>query len=175
MSINKTIRINVLSLASVEKAISDIEAFQEKLKRLEEELPKELAEFGVEYAQAAYDMSIYNVLWDNSSSTPNISVTAEPIEHGYRVLANGQEVCFVEFGAGVFFNGGGAYEGELPPGIVGIGEYGFGLGKNDVWAFDDANGERQVTHGTPASNAMYYTGEEIRRRVEETARRILND
>ena len=171
----KPIQINALSLTSIEKAIADIEAFKKKLKRLEEELPKALAEFGQAYAQSAYDTNIYNVFWDNSFDTPNITVTTEQVDHGYRVRADGQEVCFVEFGAGVFFNGSGAYEGELPEGIVGIGEYGYGLGKNDLWAFEDTSGKRQVTHGTPASNTMYYTGEEIRRRVEETARRILND
>ena len=169
------VTINALSMTSIYDALFNLEQFKKRLERLKTELPKSLADFGKVYAQAAYNMNIYNVLWDNSFETPHISVTTEPIEHGYRVLANGQEVCFVEFGAGVFFNGSGAYEGKLPPGIVGIGEYGYGLGKNELWAFKDAKGDKQVTHGTPASNTMYYTGQEIRRRIEEEARRILND
>lgn len=172
----KPIQINALSLTSIEKAIADIEAFKKKLKRLEEELPKVLAEFGKDFAQAEYNNAWYDVLWDGEPTSANISVTTEPVEHGFRVRADGAEVCFVEFGAGVFFEKAGlVYKGERPPEIDGIGEYGYGLGKNDLWSFEDSKKNRQVTYGTPPSNTMYYTGEEIRRRVEETARRILND
>lgn len=168
------ITINPLSLVSIEQAIKDITAYRTKLKRLEEELPKALAEFGATYAQAAYDTNIHNVYWDGKSDHTNIKVTAEPTEKGWRVLAEGDEVCFVEFGAGVFFNADGGGMFERPEGVVGIGEYGAGNGKNDVWAFGSGK-SRKVTYGTPASNTLYFTAREIEDRIVETARRILTN
>lgn len=169
------IRINALSLMSIEKALADIEALKKKIKRLEEELPKQLAEFGKDYAQAEFNDALYDVLWDGEPLSASIVVSTDPTEHGFIVRADGAEVCYVEFGAGVFFESAGlVYEGERPPGIDGIGQHGE-LGKQELWTFQDGNGQTQVTYGTPPNNVMYHMGEEIRRRVEETARRILND
>lgn len=168
------ITINPLSIASIEDAKKDLVEYQDKLKKLAEELPKALAEFGAEYAQEAYNTTIHNVYWDGSTDPANISVTAEQTDNGWRVLADGAEVCFVEFGAGVYFNADGGGLFERPEGVVGIGEYGKGNGKNDVWAFGSGK-NRKVTYGTPASNVLYYTAEEIKSRIEETARRILSN
>lgn len=170
-----TITINPFSLTSIEKAQAQLEKFKTKVKRLETELPKALAELGATVAKANFASAPYDILLSGSWSVPNISVTAEPMENGWRVLASGAEVCFVEFGAGVWFNGGGeTYLGKRPDGVVGIGEYGSGHGKQDVWVF--GSGENKTfTNGTPASNAMYYTAEEMKRLVVEEARRILND
>lgn len=170
------ITVDVLSKESIEAAIKAVEAFGEKVKKLETELPKALAEFGKVQARAEYDWAPYNLFWDNTwDDTPSISVRAEQTDKGWSVIANGEEVCFLEFGAGVFFEqAGNVYQGTRPPGVVGIGEYGYGLGKNELWSFEKG-GAKQWTHGTPPSNALYHTAEEIKRRVEETARRILND
>lgn len=167
------ITINAFSLSSVKDAVLHLRKYAAKLKRLEEELPKALAEFGAVQAQAKYDAAPYNLRPSGWTDQPQITVTAEPAENGWRVRANGQEVCFVEFGAGVYYNGGNSsYLGTRPPGIVGIGEYGTGRGKQDMWAFGNP---AEWTHGTPASNSLYYTAREIEARIEETARKILND
>lgn len=168
------IKVNPFSLVSIENAIKDVVAYKTKLEKLAEELPKALAEFGAEYAQASYDSNIHNVYWDGTSDPANITVTAVPSEHGWKVLAEGEEVCFVEFGAGVFFNADGGGLLERPPGVVGIGEYGQGNGQYDVWAFGTGK-NRKVTYGTPASNTLYFTAREIEDRIVETARRILTN
>jgi hypothetical protein len=173
------ITINPLSLVSIEQAIKDITAYRTKLKRLEEELPKALAEFGAEYAKVGYSTTYHNLYWDPSSDglktdPANITVTAKPTDKGWQVLAEGEEVCFVEFGAGVFLNADGGGMFERPEGVVGIGEYGQGKGKNNVWAFGSGK-NRKITYGTKAANVLYFTAKEIEDRIVETARRILTD
>lgn len=171
-----TITFNPFSVSSINKSIAEINKYIAKLERLETELPKALAEYGATVAKANFDTNIYNFYLDGTFDTPNITVTAEPTDNGYAVVANGQEVAFVEFGAGVFFNGGDSYAGTRPPEIVGIGEYGHGLGQEDSWEFvDRENRVWKKTRGTPASNSMFYTAQEMRSRVEEEARRILAD
>lgn len=173
------ITINALSMTSIYDALFNLEQFRKRLERLVNELPQALATYGMIGASVRFAEAPRDILLSGSWSYPNIMVTAEPFtgeeKSGWRVLANGEEVCFVEFGAGVYYNGGNAsYLGRRPKGIVGIGRYGKGQGKQDVWVFKK-NGEKFFTQGTPASNALYYTGQEIRRRIEEEARRILNE
>lgn len=169
------VKINALSMTSVYDALFDLEKFRKKLDKLATELPKALAAYGMVGASTRFEAGTYNILLSGSWSTPNIWVSAEPIENGWRIVANGKEVCFVEFGAGVYYNGGNSsYLGRRPKGIVGIGKFGKGHGKQDVWVFTEGN-DTIFTQGTPANNALYYTGQEIRRRIEEEARRILNE
>ena len=169
------IKINPLSLVSIEKAQAQLEAFKAKLKRLETELPRVLAEYGATVAKANFAKAPYDILLSGAFGHANINVTAEQTDNGWRVLASGREVCFVEFGAGVWYNGGGeTYLGTRPNGIVGIGEYGSGHGKQNVWVFGTGD-DKTFTQGTRASNAMYYTAEELKRRIVDEARRILND
>ena len=171
-----------LTMRGISKAIGDLEKFIEKLKRLETELPEALARYGEVQAKARYDTAAYNIMLfdaqgniDGSGSHPNIQVHAEQEEDGWAVYADGQEVCFVEFGAGVYYNGdGGNYAGIRPPGIVGIGEYGRGHGKNPQWGLPKEAGGG-VTRGTPASNALYFTAQDMKEKIEEEVRRILND
>lgn len=168
----KTITVNPLSLASISNAVSVLDRYVTKLNRLEVELPKALARFGAVKAQADYNSWPMDILTSGGWLKPNIKVTAEEVEGGYAVKANGHDVCFVEFGAGVWSNGGESYLGTRPPGIVGIGQYGKGRGKQDRWVFKK-NGEKFWTHGTPASNTLYYTTREMAARVADEARRIL--
>ena len=169
------VQINALSMTSIYDSLFDLEKFRKKLEKLATELPKSLAEIGAEFAKVQFSTSVYDILLSGSWSTPNITVTAEPIENGFKVVASGKEVCFVEFGAGVWYNGNNSsYLGRRPAGIVGIGKFGKGNGKRDFWVFKDGN-DRVFTNGTPANNCMYYTKKEIANRIKETARRILNE
>lgn len=168
------INLTVTSKKSVVNAIKDVGKYKAKLEKLKEELPKVLAMYGMVGASTRFNSAIYDVLWSGQPSDTNIFVTAEPTDKGWRILAHGDEVCYVEFGAGVHFNGMESYLGERPANIDGIGQRGQGLGMQDLWGFYGADHKVYLTHGTPAQNCMYYTVQEIRGRIVETARSILN-
>lgn len=160
--------------SELQDAIKRLNEYRGKVARLKEELPKVLATYGMVGASTRFNDASYDILVNGTPTETNIFVTAEPTENGYRVVANGREVCFVEFGAGVFYNGGESYLGTRPAGVVGIGEYGKGYGKRRAWGFKNEADELVLTRGTPAQNCMYYTAQEIRGRIAETARSILN-
>lgn len=178
--------VNVLSVISVEHAIDDLSRFIDKIERLEAELPKALAEYGVTIAQMRYDYAAYDVFAHSGTDPyespmqadhPDIEVTMESDGNTATVIARGEKVLFIEFGAGVYFEKRtGGYQGVRPDDIDPIGGYGHGLGNRDVWGFTDKDtGEHHVTHGTPASNAMYFTTQDVIEQIEEVARRILNN
>ena len=175
------ITINALAMTSVYDALFDLNKFRKKLERLATELPQVLAYYGRVGASVRFAEAPYNIFPSGQWDHPHIKVTAEEFSAddrtGWRILADGKDVCFVEFGAGVYYTGGNsAYLGRRPRGIVGIGQYGEGHGKQDMWVFKDkSTGEKVFTHGTPASNAMFYTSQELRNRIAEEAGRILNE
>lgn len=69
---------------------------------------------------------------------------------GRKIICQGSQVLFIEFGAGIKHktetstivnDGSGDIEwASRPQGIVGIGEYGKGYGKNDYWFYKSQTG-----------------------------------
>lgn len=103
--------------------------------------------------------------------TPPIYVTVEKIDNGYAVLAEGYHVAFIEFGAGVFYNGSDSYKGRRPKEIARIGEYGKGRGKQNAWGFY-REGDLVITRGNPPANAMYFGLEAVQNKIQEIAEEV---
>jgi hypothetical protein len=87
-------------------------------------------------------------------------------------VAEGKAVAFIEFGAGVYHNPSEPYPNPRPSGIVGIGEYGKGMGKRKAWGFKDENDELVITRGNPAAMPMWYASEEIKNSVLKVVREV---
>lgn len=107
-----------------------------------------------------------------SSLKPEVSVSVTKQGDVTVVIAEGEEVYFVEFGAGVYFNGPVGtsphpYGSEL--GMT-VGSYSKRNPEKLVWGFTK-DGTKYVTRGTPASqpmyNAMKYVCDEIDRIARE--------
>lgn len=93
--------------------------------------------------------------------------------NGWSFNAYGREPVFVEFGAGVHYNGkSGTYPIARPNRISGIGRYHYHLGSLDSWKYTDANGNEVRTFGTPASMPMYRASRYVMRHINEIARKV---
>lgn len=84
------------------------------------------------------------------------------------IIASGKDAVFIEYGAGVYHNGGEGMIGSSPHPWVEdgtekrpffIGMYGNGNGTRSAWGFykNGAKGQDNVvvTHGTPSAKPMY--------------------
>jgi hypothetical protein len=102
----------------------------------------------------------------------SVSVTANQTANGWEIRADGEEVAFMEFGAGVGRTGWDG--GALPPGIVEHGQYGQGKGANPPWVFEypKGSGKFRSTYGNDAANAMSGAMHVIRSRFPEIAREV---
>lgn len=166
-----------LRLKGLDRVLHSFDLMERDLDRKLDEFLKGLAEIGLATASVGYSNFVLHegipsgkdVDW--YETTPEINVTVEPIENGYAVVAEGREVLFVEFGAGVYYNGSEAYPGERPEGVVGIGQYGRGYGNRDAWAFDDGGG-KVITRGNMPAAAMYWASEDIKRNIEQVAKEV---
>ena len=161
---SKVIKMS-LSSKSIGDALKQLKAYRDSLEAREKQLLDELANIGVREASVRFTTAMYDGVNDSE-------VTLEPIENGYRIVAQGEAVAFIEFGAGVYHNPTEPYPKDRPDGIVGIGEYGHGYGKRQAWGFRDESGELVITHGNPAAMPMWYASEEMRNSILKIARRV---
>ena len=154
-----------LSTDSIDNAITELKAFRDSLERKKYELLEELTKIGLREASVRFTTAMYDGVNDSN-------VRAELTHFGYRIVAEGKAVAFIEFGAGVYHNPGEPYPDPRPTGVVGIGEYGKGYGKRQAWGFKDESGELVITHGNPASMPMWYASEEMRNKIQKIAREV---
>lgn len=177
----KKVSVNPLSPASVDNAIFQIERIQLKIQKLEEfdKYLKSLAGAGVAIAQDRFDRGyLYNpfAIYGYGGEYGNVTVTTRMLDNGFVLEADGEQVLFMEFGAGITYSGE-AYEGERPAGIANIGEYGDGKGKQKAWGYynDNSVSGLTVTYGVPALQGMYKAKQHVMREVEKKFKEIFDD
>lgn len=177
--------INPLDYQSVANAAKRVRNYCDKdLPEKANMLSKRIAEqckgsASVYFTSAVYDL---HAKTHQPMEKANITVTMRKIGKGvkspqYVVTARGKAVAFVEFGAGVYFNGNGS-DRPRPEGIVGIGEYGKGHGKQWSWAYrtgkfrKGGGQEVRITAGTPAQPGMWLAAKEAREKLVNIAREV---
>lgn len=154
-----------LNTKSIDAAICKVEKYKRWVDSKTQELVKRLAEVGLEEARVRFSGAEY-------SGENDAEVTVEPIADGFKIVATGQAVFFIEFGAGVYYNGTEPYPEPRPKGISNIGEYGDGKGKRKAWGFYDESGELVITHGTPAAMPMLHASRTMQQEVERIAKEV---
>lgn len=154
-----------LNSRSISNAIRELQAYKAWVERKTQELTRRLAELGAQEAKVRFAGAEYD--GDNDAV-----VSVEATDGGYKIVATGGSVFFIEFGAGVFYNGSEPYPEPRPAGVVGIGEYGQGKGKRKAWGFYDDRGNVVITHGTPAAMPMLNARRAMQQEVQRIAREV---
>lgn len=162
-----------LNTKSINKAIRELDKYKRELLAKEKLLLEKLSMIGVREASVRFTTAIYD-------GTNDVNVTLTETGKGYAIIAQGEAVAFIEFGAGVYHNTSEPYPNPRPEGIVGIGEYGKGKGKRRAWFYKGdpgSNGELQKngavkTRGNPAAMPMWYATEEMRKSVLKIAKEV---
>ena len=164
MSVPKVITMN-LSVSSIDGAIKELKAYRDSIDSKKYRLMEELTKIGLKEASIRFTAAMYDGVNDSN-------VRAELTHFGYRIVAEGKAVAFIEFGSGVYHNTGEPYPDPRPDGIVGIGEYGKGLGKRQAWGYRNEAGELTITHGNPAAMPLWYASEEMRSKITKIAKEV---
>lgn len=156
-----------LSEQDINRAIAELKTFKQEFLKKEKRLIEGLAEIGLREASVRFTTAMY----DGSN---DVSVKLDTTDKGYAIVAEGKAVAFIEFGSGVYHNGGEPYPNPRPDGIVGIGEYGKGKGKQKAWGYINENDELVITRGNPAAMPMWYASEEIKNSVLKVVREVFS-
>lgn len=174
----KVIRF-ALSEKDIGRAIKELESYKKDLQRKIDTIVERLAMIGVQEASIRFATAIYDGVNDSS-------VSLEPMENGWKIVAEGKAVCFIEFGSGVYHNPSEPYPLPRPSGVVGIGEYDKGKGTQQAWGYygePGTNGEVHtnkkgeqvvITHGNPAAMPMWYASQKIQQEVLAIVREVFN-
>ena len=161
----KTVVKCSLSKEDINRAIKDLKRFKKEFLEREKRLLEGLAEIGLKEASVRFTTAMYD-------GTNDVSVKLDETNKGYVIVAEGQAVAFIEFGAGVYHNTSEPYPNPRPSGIVGIGEYGQGKGKQKAWGYKNENDEVVITRGNPAAMPMWYASEEIKNSVLKVVKEV---
>lgn len=161
-----------LSEQGIKEAIKELQEYRKWVEDKTNALMEKLAIIGAQEAAVRFAAAPYDGVNDSH-------VSAVPTANGWKIVASGEAVAFIEFGAGVYHNPQEPYP-RRPAGVSGIGEYGRGLGKRQGWTYEGAPGTsgsvlpngRVFTRGNPASMPMWYASQEITNRVTQIAREV---
>lgn len=161
------ITINGASAKSLRQAANKVRQYKNKVIRNNKEFLKDLAVVGMDEAM----FRLQNVAEDY---TPPSFTTNDPHVYGdgkngpmsTTLRLKGDQATFVEFGAGVHYNGnplGSPHPWGVELGFT-IGGYGMHQGLNDGWSY---NGH--YTHGTPAAMPLFYASSEMKQNARVLA------
>ena len=161
----KTVITTTLNKQDIDRAIKELKAYKQQFLKREQRLLEGLAQIGLKEASVRFTTAMYD-------GTNDVSVHLDATSNGYAIVADGKAVAFIEFGAGVYHNTSEPYPNPRPSGIVGIGEYGKGMGKRKAWGYKNENDELVITRGNPAAMPMWYASEEIKNSVLKVVREV---
>lgn len=169
--------------AAISAAIKEIEAYSDDLPKKADRIQRRVAKELRKLCKVGFNGAQGEVLLDGELPVPDVQVGIEQDGKVTVVIAYGTEAYFIEFGAGVYYNGpvGSTPRPNTPPDIKRIGTYGKGYGAREVWGYyeggktdnPEENKKRlRLTHGTSASMPMYFAAQEVAKMVPEIAREV---
>lgn len=167
--------------SGVEEAIRRVEQRQKWFEERTQELVQRLANYGATLARASFEGAAYDGVND---------VKVDLDERGDKtvaVVAAGNAVLFIEFGAGVTYGYGhpepqGYGPGTYPGKGQGVNHYWFYTGQpgtaGGVLATDPKTGyvhpNTTITHGNPPSASMYNARKQVVEDLERIAKEVFS-
>ena len=173
---SRTITIDIFNPASIDAAVKEIRDYADWVKRKADELRERVAYFIAKDASAVFNTAVAeDDLWEGAI-TGAVDVVVENNGNMTLVIANGTDAVFMEFGAGVYYNGAvGSSPNPLGAALgFTIGSYGYGQGKKEVWGYMGDDKRIHLTHGTPASMPLYRAVQSIVNDIEQIALEVFS-
>lgn len=162
-----------LSQKSIQNAINQLKSYQNKLKNKNELFVQRLAELGI----PVIDQNIMMAQGDSDKShNTYIKINRFDDYAQATLVCEGSELLFIEFGAGIFYNGV-AGSSPHPKGEefgYTIGSYGQGKGKNESWVYVADSGEWVRSYGTQATMPVYKASVEMIQNIRRIAKEVFS-
>ena len=159
----KTIVVNPLDPKSVSEAIKAVKQYKAWVAMKETELRQRLAMLGASVASIQFSRAIYN-------GSNDVTVRVDSTGSVAVIYAEGQDVAFIEFGAGAKYGYGHPQAGEFG---VGPGTYPDGKGH-----WDDPNGwyyaHGKHTFGNPPAMAMWQAVQAMTEQLTMIAKEVFS-
>jgi hypothetical protein len=157
--------INPLDPKSVADALAQVQKYKKDFLAKEQEFVRRLADIGVRVAQAGFSMADYDGVND-------VSVSMVQTGNGYSVVASGETVGFIEFGAGVKYPEWDNTDMDYTPPKHGTYGKGQGANHNGWWFKQNEGGRARHTYGNQPAEAMKSARDEMVERITQIAREV---
>ena len=160
-----------LSEKSLDKAIKAVRAYRERIEDKNDLFVRRLAELGIPIIDE-------NISASRGDSDKNhhtyIKLTSLRGYSEARLVVEGKDLLFIEFGAGVHYNTSAGSSPNPKGAELGytIGSYGKGLGTNDYWYYIDDTGVKHRSYGTEATMPVYKASVEIIQNIRKIAKEV---
>lgn len=151
-----------MSPGSIRGAVKFLEAYKKFAKKKSEELMVRLAAIGLQAARVRFEMGAAE-----GNKAPETWV--EPIENGFKIVAQGKDVYFIEFGAGDA--AGNHPDRETAPVDTSPGSFSKKNTKEYATYHSWHHQKKKYTEIQPQM-PMYYAAREIERNVEKIAKEV---
>jgi hypothetical protein len=167
----KRIVINPFDKESISEALEAVQKYKKDFEAKEAEFTRRLAEIGVATAQSMFAMA-------DVDGVNDVVVSLEDTTGGYKVVASGVTVGFIEFGTGVKWrkwqDDGHVDSKSSPYTPPPAGSYGKGQGENTWgwWFYPNEGAEAQHTYGNPPAEAMLQARDNMVMYVTQIAREV---
>jgi len=163
-----------LDRASIDEAAKKLETAAADLDRKTREICERLATIGavrasLDYARVPLD------------GPKDVTVTVEPFGNGYKVIASGETVLFLEFGSGALYGYGHPEPGEYGPGTWPDPHYRRDPANGAIiyhwndpqgWCIPKEKGGGH-TYGNPPAMGMYNASRDIRDNIKRIVEEVL--
>lgn len=159
----------VVKCHSMQEVIEQLQSYSKKIPSKNSQFMARLLNEGFTLANN-YVSAISPIYREDATVSIGVEDSGKAIK-GY-VYLNGSKVAFIEFGAGVTFNGSAGTSPHPKGEELGltIGSYGKGQGANSWgWWFVNNYGEKEHSYGNPAYMPLYMTLQELKNKVADIA------
>lgn len=166
-----------LSESEISRALKELAEYKQEILRKTELLREKVAERLADEARSGFTGAVVDeqILKGGSPSPKYAQVNVSVDNRGSVtvVVAKGEDAVWVEFGAGVYFNGSPG-SSPHPRGVelgMTIGGFGKGNGKKETWGFYE-DGELKLSRGTPARMPMSRAVTTVCNDIQEIAKEV---
>lgn len=144
-----------LSTSEIDRAMKELADYKQEILQKTELLREKVAERLADEAKNGFSGAVVDDLTRGGQRFAQVDVSVDNRGSVTVVVASGEDVVWVEFGAGVYHNGSPGSSPHPHGAELGmtIGGFGKGNGKKEVWGFYE-EGELKLTRGTPARMPM---------------------
>lgn len=162
-----------LDPSSIDKAIREVQQYKAEIVRKTELLRERVATLIAWKATQGFSSAIVTDLINGEMRNGSVDVQVDERGGISVIIAIGDDAAFIEFGAGVYYNGSVGSSPHPKGAELGmtIGSYGKGHGAKNVWGFYE-DGELRLTHGTPAAMPMYNAMKEVCADIANIAKEV---
>lgn len=166
-----------LSESEISRALKELAEYKQEILRKTELLREKVAERLKDEAHSGFSGAVVDeqILKGGSASPKYAQVDVSVDNRGSVtvVVAKGEDAVWVEFGAGVYFNGSPGSSPHPRGAELGmtIGGFGKGNGKKETWGFYE-DGELKLSRGTPARMPMSRAVTTVCNDIQEIAKEV---